>query len=95
MSASPSPKPIWPDHVDAAGRDDRIAERVKHAEIDACAMREQLLVQGDRVRLVPEQVEAQRLHAVRRKSQLGPGLRLLIRGLLFHSQRASHGKLEP
>ena len=46
-------------------------------------MREQLLVQRDRVGLLAEQMEAERLHPVGRESQLRTGLRFLVRGLVF------------
>ena len=58
-------------------------------------MREQLLVQRDRVGLLAEQVEAERLHPVGRESQLRTGLRFLVGGLIFRRHGASHGQLEP
>ena len=78
-----------------AAHDDRIAESVEHAKIDARAMREQLLVERDRVGFLAEQVEAQRLHPVGRESQLRAGLRFLVRAARLPPHRASHGKLEP
>ena len=58
------PKTDLADHVGARGQDDRIAKSVEHAKIDACAMREQLLVHRDRVGFLAKQMEAQRLHPV-------------------------------
>ena len=55
-------------HLAPAGGVDRIAERVEDAEIDAAAMREELLVQRHRVELRPEQMEAQRIDAARRRT---------------------------
>ena len=52
------------DHVGAARRDNGIAEGVEHAEIDAGAMGEQLLIERDRVCFLAEQMEAQRLNPV-------------------------------
>ena len=84
------------EHVGVAARDDDgIAESVEHAEIDAAAMREQLLVQRDRVGFLAEQMEAQRLDPVGRKSQLRPRLRFLVRGLVLEARRRAHGQLQP
>ena len=83
------------DHVGPTRGDDRIAESVKHTEIDARAMREQLLVQRDGIGLLAEQMETERLHPVGREPQLRTGLRFLVDGLIMGRYGASHGQLEP
>ena len=95
MRASPLAEADLADHVGAPARDDRIAESVEHAKIDARAMREQLLVHGDRIRFLAEQVEAERLHPVGREPELRTGLRFLVGGLVLRRDRAAHGQLEP
>ncbi len=57
-----------PDHRGSAPRDNRVAERIERAEIDAAAMGEELLVEGDRVGFLSEQMKAQRADAARREA---------------------------
>ena len=83
-----------PDHLGPAGGDDRIPECVEGPEVDASAMREELLVQGDCVRLRAEQMKAQRLHPARRKSQIGTRLRLFVGRLVFESRGGPHSELQ-
>ena len=58
-------------------------------------MREQLLVERDRVGFLAEQMEAERLHPVGRESELRTGLRFLVGGLIVRREGAPHGELEP
>ncbi len=57
-------------------------------------MSKQLLVEGDRVRLLAEQAEAQRLHPARGKAQFRPRLRLAVAGFVFQASSGSHRELQ-
>ena len=58
-------------------------------------MREQLLVECDRVGFLAKQMEAERLHPVGREPEFRAGLRFPVRGFIFRRDGASHGQLKP
>ena len=80
-------------HVRVARDADRIAERIQAAEIDAAAMRKNLLVERDRVRLGPEQVHPQRFRAATARPELVAFGRLFAR-LVLALRRRAHGELQ-
>src|SRR6185437_1541025 len=83
------------DHLGVAGGDDRVAESVENAKVNARAMCEQLLVERHRIGFLAEQVEAERFHPVGGEPQLWTGLRFFVGGLIFSRYRAAHGQLKP